>query len=221
MVIVFGNQKGGVGKTTLSTNTAVVLAQRGKDVLLLDTDNQTSSSVWCQERKVSFPDMPKIHNMSKSGEIDETLLDLSRRYQYVLVDIAGRGDSDELLSSMQVADILLMPFTPSAADTQTLHVMDRLVRNARRNNPKLKACACLNIVRTNAALQRELNAARDAVMGYQDITLMNTTIYDRVCYRDGYGIGLGVTEMDGKSDSDVSARREILSLVSELVYDLD
>ena len=40
MIISFLNQKGGVGKTTLSVNVAACLARRGHRVLLIDADKQ-------------------------------------------------------------------------------------------------------------------------------------------------------------------------------------
>ena len=40
--IVFSNQKGGVGKTTLSREIGIYLASRGKTVLLIDADSQAN-----------------------------------------------------------------------------------------------------------------------------------------------------------------------------------
>lgn len=38
MIVLFGGEKGGTGKSTLATNLAVWLARQGRDVLLVDTD---------------------------------------------------------------------------------------------------------------------------------------------------------------------------------------
>ena len=56
-VIVVANPKGGVGKTTLSTNLAGYLASRGHAVMLGDVDRQQSARTWLGLRPA---DLPKI-----------------------------------------------------------------------------------------------------------------------------------------------------------------
>ena len=51
MIVGVLNQKGGVGKTTLSIGIAAELARQGTRVLLIDADPQGSSLDWAAARE--------------------------------------------------------------------------------------------------------------------------------------------------------------------------
>ena len=53
--ILIANPKGGSGKTTLSTNLAGYFASKGRQVHLLDLDQQQSSKGWLQRRPPTLP----------------------------------------------------------------------------------------------------------------------------------------------------------------------
>jgi chromosome partitioning protein len=48
--VFLANSKGGAGKSTLTVNLAVALAQKRKRVLLADCDPQLSTAAWCERR---------------------------------------------------------------------------------------------------------------------------------------------------------------------------
>ena len=50
MIIVCGGIKGGSGKTTVATNLAVIRAEQGSDVLLIDADDQETSTDFTTQR---------------------------------------------------------------------------------------------------------------------------------------------------------------------------
>ena len=44
MIVIVSSEKGGTGKTTISTNLALIRAQKGADVFFADSDSQKSAS---------------------------------------------------------------------------------------------------------------------------------------------------------------------------------
>lgn len=208
MIILIGSQKGGCGKSTTAVNICAALAVQGKDVVLVDADRQCTAANWAMDRTTN-PDLPAVHCVQKYENIRETLLDLSKRYEYVVVDAAGR-DSRELRSGMTAADILLVPFRPSQPDLDTLPNLQEIIIQAKDLNEKLTVLGLLTMAPTNPVIH-EADEAREYLSDYPDIKLLNSIIRDRKIYRDAMSEGLGVVEMNNPK-----ANKEINSLMQEI-----
>ena len=67
-VVAFQNQKGGVGKSTLSLLVAEQLAQSGREVIFLDNDPQGNSTQWFLKR-LTDADYPLIFEKLQSNNL--------------------------------------------------------------------------------------------------------------------------------------------------------
>jgi chromosome partitioning protein len=151
MILLLGGEKGGTGKSTLATNMAVHLTRAGRDVLLLDADRQGTASNWTTER-AEHQKLPQVVCVQRYGNLFQTVKDLARRYQEVIIDAGGR-DSEELRSAMVIANKFYSPFRPSQGDLWTAEHLASLVTMARGLNPSLEVFAVLSLAPTNPRIQ--------------------------------------------------------------------
>ena len=125
-VIVVANPKGGVGKTTLSTNLAGYLASRGHAVMLGDVDRQQSSKTWLGLRPAG---LPKIATWDVShGEIVRP----PKGTTHVVLDTPAGLHGKRLDEVMKLADRVLIPLQPSIFDIHATHqFINELLANRR------------------------------------------------------------------------------------------
>lgn len=208
MIILVANEKGGCGKSTTSINMAIEYARRGEDVLYVDGDKQGTGNRFFNDRNEAGH-TPMVHCIQKFDNIRETLLDMAKRYDRVIVDTAGR-DSREMRTAMTAADVLILPFRPSQADLDLLPRMEELITQAKDLNPNLKVHAIISMAPTNLMVN-ETREARQYLAEYPEINLLKTIIRDRKVYRDALSEGKGVVELNNPQ-----AKGEIQTLVEEL-----
>ena len=63
-LILVANAKGGVGKSTVSSNLAGYLAQQGHRVMLGDSDRQRSAAEWLRRRPAGLPSKGRDFRLS-------------------------------------------------------------------------------------------------------------------------------------------------------------
>lgn len=209
MILLIASQKGGCGKSTTATNICAELAAQGKDVVLVDADRQSTAANWAADRQGNEM-LPVVHCIQKYDNIRQTLLDLDKRYGFVVVDAAGR-DSRELRTGMTAAHVLLVPFRPSQPDLDTLPYIQELITQARDLNPDLRVFGLLTMNPTNPSIHEEAEA-REYLQDFPTIQPLQTLIHDRKVYRDSMSTGMGVTEMGNPK-----AKAEIQELLKELL----
>lgn len=206
MIILIGGEKGGTGKTTLTTNLATLHAKKGRDVLLVDTDKQGSSSAWVESRDEEGH-TPRVSCIQKFGKnLAKEIKNLAPRYDDIFIDAGGR-DSVELRSSLVVADKIYIPVQASQYDVWTLDQMNELVGQSQAINPNLTAYVVINRASTNPSV-KETREASEFVEEYDNLIFSGVIIRDRITFRKSAGEGQAVFEFvpkDQKSINEVNA----------------
>ena len=214
-VFLIGGEKGGVGKSTITTNVAVELAHRKADVIIVDTDPQKTSFKWSERRTDLFETKsltyPSISCIYKDGNIKELIKNFVTKYDVVLIDASGR-DSQSLRTGLVVADKFICPTRASQADLETLPHICNLIEIAKDFNENLIAKAVMSCVSTNPLIN-EAKQAEELLTDFAEyLSLADSFIYERKVYRDALLQGLGVVELDN-----TKATEEIKKFVDEML----
>lgn len=209
-IVVVGNLKGGTGKSTVTINLAAGLAQRGVDVVMIDTDvGQATSARWADRRSHLCRDAPPVHCVMRTGHVVPTIRDAAKRYESVLVDVGGR-DSGELRDALLVANTLVIPTLPTQADLEAVATFAQTVAKARSINDTLQVLVVFSKAPTHPG-RTEVEEARAALTGIPIFAVAETVIRDRKAYDSASVAGLGVVEW-----KDRKAAAEIESLMEEI-----
>ena len=124
-VVVIANPKGGVGKSTLSTQVAGYFASKGHAVMLGDADKQQSSKLWLGLRSAAARPI-------QSWQLDaDQIAKPPKGTTHVVLDTPAGLHGRRFKDIMKLADKLLVPLQPSVFDIfATRTFLDELAQNA-------------------------------------------------------------------------------------------
>jgi len=127
-VIVVANPKGGVGKSTLSTNIAGYLAQAGHAVMLGDVDRQQSTRTWLSLRPAHLPPIA-------GWELaHDEIVRPPKGTTHAVLDTPAGLHGKRLDEVMKLADKVLVPLQPSIFDIHATHAFVRELLARRRGD---------------------------------------------------------------------------------------
>ncbi len=209
MIISFLNQKGGTGKTTVSTNVAAELAYRGFKTLFVDADPQGTAMRGASERPEDNPLLYNVIGMPNTS-ISQQIPKMQEENGYDFVIIDGPPRMTSLAKNIIItSDVIVMPMRASGYDEWATKEMEELVDEARNFKPSIISAICFNAFAKNTKVAKGI---------FQDIkekdwSFFDTLISSRAIFADAGTRGLSVREVDPRSP----AVTEIENLVNEIL----
>lgn len=212
MILVCGGIKGGVGKTTIATNMAILRSRQDKDVLLVDADDQGTASDFTAIRNEMLADrggagytLVRLYGAAVRSE----LLRMRSKYDDIVIDVGGRDTAGQR-AALSIADVYVVPFLPGSFDVWTLETVGNLVTEARSFNPNLRSFCMINQAYSRGTDNTEAASIAQETEGLEFI---DAPLGSRKAFRNAAAQGLAVTEV---KPTDPKAIAEIQKLFQQL-----
>ena len=138
-VILVANPKGGVGKSTLASNVAGLLARQGHAVALGDADLQQSSRQWLALRPAT---LPAILPLDVDGK---QVARPPKGVSHVVLDTPAGLHGKRLAALHALADRILIPLQPSLFDIQATYSFIRTLHDLARDSGHRPALALVGM----------------------------------------------------------------------------
>jgi chromosome partitioning protein len=220
MIIVLAGEKGGPGKSAISTNLVVCMLLRGDDSLLLDADLQRTSARFCERRDALAKADPtsgtfSIPHAEKKGDMVSTLESLAPRYKHIVVDVRGT-DTPQLASALMMADVVYSPFSASISDLETAEAMSHAIELSKaRGNRALRSYGLLSKIEPGSGRAAEVAYCLEMLEPYaQHLPIVEPIICRRKIFKSAAIAGRGVVEF--ASHKSATVRRDAAKSTEEL-----
>ena len=199
MNIGFGNQKGGVGKTTLTLLFAHYLLDKGEEPLCIDFDIQFSLySKWVTANAI-LTEEPAMHVLKcELDEAQEILNVLKTADGIKLFDMPGSLENPNLQHLLEELDIIVCPFLYEPISFESTLIFAQILDKL---NIKAKLLFVPNLVKSNVKYQIVENI-QEELSAYGTITAPVSDWVDMQRI-DFFSIKPKVMENVGKAFDDV------------------
>lgn len=142
--VVFANQKGGVGKSTLCILFANYLAWKKQDVCVIDTDLQKTIKMRCKKDLELYPDAEEPYEVQdfdvQDPELMQRLMDSASQTEgFVLFDSPGNVSEDGLVPIFTNADFIVCPYEYEEKTLDSTGTFVQVINALRQATPEMTA----------------------------------------------------------------------------------
>jgi chromosome partitioning protein len=206
MIITIGGIKGGSGKTTIATNLVVQLLRQGRDVLLVDADDQESATDFSAFRHRELGGSLGYTAVKLTGrELHANVGRLATKYDDVVIDTGGR-DTVSQRSALTVAHSYLVPFAPRSLDIWTLRRVENLIAEVSPFNPGLR---CLTFINKADARGTAREEAAELLRSSASLRFLPAAVGNRISFANATAAGLGVAELRPPDEKAIAELEEL------------
>lgn len=211
-VIAVIQQKGGVGKSTITANLAGELLDKGRSVKILDLDPQESLATWASLGKGLLSGRVEHVSTDKPKEFKAAVDRARKEADRVILDCPP-GFPDTGLMAALVADLVLMPVTPSPLDVIASRKALDLMKDAQaqRRDKKPVIAFVPSRVAQNTVLGRDL---KESLKPLGETVLPG--ISQRIAIAEAVLHGLTLREYTASSDG-VEEFRQLTNAIERMV----
>lgn len=207
MIITIASQKGGVGKSTVAINLALIFASHQDcNVALVDCDVQRSSVDTMEGHSYSNLSLHAVDE-NPHRAIEKIKAD------YVIVDTPPHSH-EIMFQAAAVSDMVIIPLQPSVLDVRGVaRTIAALLEIQSGYNTDLLCRLLINRFTPNAKLSAGI---RDVLVDQYPYPVFKTALHNREAYKQSLILSQSVVDFAKNSP----AAHEIADLVKEIITEL-
>ncbi len=206
MLTLFANFKGGTGKSTIVFNMAVWRMAQGHQVTVCDLDPQRTLTdvATIRDEDAIAPALKIVQKLPARGKAQGDWL----------IDV-GTSDMKSLRAAIRMADLIVIPVTPSQADIWATQHFLGIVSAEHSKTAAPPMLAFVNRADPHPR-SRENTETTEALQALKPLKALSQKMVQRLAFRRSFSEGLAVFELEPNSKA-----ADELDALAHAIYDRD